>query len=193
MKTLDLLRHGQPEGGNVLRGRTDHALTDEGWQQMQAACEGKEWDLIVTSPLVRCQRYAESLADKLQIDCAVANDLREFDFGIWENQPMDKIFKDDFDRFKGMWDDPFNFVAPEGEALAHFEARVLKAWFGCLARQEKRLLLVCHGGVIRILLKEVLGIPFQNINRLDVPYGSISRVSVTPKEPYHYQLVSHGS
>ena len=192
MKTLDLLRHGQPEGGNVFRGRTDHPLTDEGWQQMYQSCENREWDVIITSPLSRCQEFAHKLADKLQLEVVIAEDFREYDFGLWENQPMDKVFKEDFERLKGMWNDPLNFVAPEGEALSNFEGRVLKAWFGCLARPEERQLIVCHGGVIRILLKEVLGLPFQNINRVDVPYGSLSRIQATKEEPYHYQLITHG-
>ena len=192
MKTLDLLRHGQPEGGNVFRGRTDHPLTVEGWQQMYQSCENREWDVIITSPLSRCQEFAHKLADKLQLEVVIAEDFREYDFGLWENQPMDKVFKEDFERLKGMWNDPLNFVAPEGEALSNFEGRVLKAWFGCLARPEERQLIVCHGGVIRILLKEVLGLPFQNINRVDVPYGSLSRIQATKEEPYHYQLITHG-
>lgn len=35
-KTIDLLRHGEPVGGNVLRGRTDHELTELGWQDRKS-------------------------------------------------------------------------------------------------------------------------------------------------------------
>lgn len=191
-KTIDLLRHGEPDGGNVFRGRTDHPLTDQGWQQLEQATADGGWDVIITSPLSRCHDFAKSLADKTHTDLLLADELREFDFGIWENQDMAKVFKEDFDRIKGMWNDPMNFVAPEGESLLNFEARVLKAWFGCLARPEQKQLIVCHGGVIRILLKEILGLPFPNINRLDVPYACRSRIQVTDVEPYNYQLVRHG-
>jgi alpha-ribazole phosphatase len=191
-KTLDLLRHGEPVGGNVLRGRTDHELTDLGWQQLKEATQGKEWDVIITSPLSRCHEFSKQLASELNIPVVVSEDLREFDFGIWENQKMEVVFKDDFERIKGMWDDPMNFVAPEGESILDFEARILKAWFGCLSRSEERQLIVCHGGVIRMLLKEVLGLPFKNINRLDVPFASRSQVKVNEKEPFHYQLMTHG-
>lgn len=191
-KTIDLLRHGEPVGGNVLRGRTDHELSDLGWSQMFEAVEDKTWDVIITSPLSRCQAFSEKLAKQLNIDVITAPDFREFDFGVWENQPMDKVFKDDFERIKPMWDDPMNFVAPEGESLLGFERRVLKAWFGCLCREETSQLVVCHGGVIRLLLKEVLGLPFTNINRFDVPFASRSQVKVTGDEPYYYQLSTHG-
>lgn len=191
-KTIDLLRHGEPDGGNVFRGRTDHPLTEQGWQQLEQATDGGDWDVIITSPLSRCHDFAKSLAEKTNTDLLLADELREFDFGIWENQDMAKVFKEDFDRIKGMWNDPMNFVAPEGESLLNFEARVLKAWFGCLARPEQKQLIVCHGGVIRILLKEILGLPFPNINRFDVPYACQSRIQVTDVEPFNYQLVRHG-
>jgi len=191
-KTLDLLRHGEPAGGNVFRGRTDHELTELGWQQAQAATEGKTWDLVISSPLSRCHQFAKSLAEKQGIPLVVSEDLQEFDFGVWENQNMETVFKEDFERIKGMWDDPMNFVAPEGESIMDFESRVLKAWFGCLARSEEKILVVCHGGVIRMLLKEVLGLPFKNINRLDVPFACCSQIKINEKEPYHYQLMTHG-
>jgi len=191
-KTIDILRHGEPQGGNVFRGRTDHKLTDLGWQQLQDATSNMEWDVIVTSPLQRCHAFAEKLAHEQDIELLIAPEFQEFDFGVWENQDMEKVFKEDFDQVKGMWSDPMNFVAPEGESLLNFEARVLKAWFGCLSRPEERILIVCHGGVIRILLKEILGLPFTNINRVDVPYASRSQVTVSEVEPYHYQLITHG-
>lgn len=192
LKNIDLLRHGRPGGGEVFRGITDHTLTEEGWGQMKRSCEGKKWDLIVTSPMLRCQQFAENLVEMCKVPMLIADDFREFNFGRWENQPSEKVFKDDYEHLKGMWSDPENFVAPEGEALVDFEARVLKAWFKCLSREEQNILIVCHGGVIRILLKEILGLPFQNINRIHVPYGSLSRITATKEEPYTYQLTSHG-
>ena len=35
--TIDLLRHGEPVGGRMLRGATDHPLSETGWQQMTDA------------------------------------------------------------------------------------------------------------------------------------------------------------
>jgi broad specificity phosphatase PhoE len=153
---------------------------------------GKEWDVIITSPLSRCHDFAKTLAQKSNTPLLLADDLREFDFGVWENQDMERVFKNDFERLKGMWSDPMSFASPEGESLLNFEARVLKAWFGCLARPEQKQLICCHGGVIRILLKEILGLPYPNINRIDVPYASLSRIQATDTEPFNYQLLAHG-
>ena len=34
---VDLLRHGEPEGGDILRGRINPKLTPLGWRQMSAS------------------------------------------------------------------------------------------------------------------------------------------------------------
>ncbi|WP_396588804.1 histidine phosphatase family protein [Bermanella sp. R86510] len=193
-KLIDIVRHGEPQGGHVFRGHTDHPLTELGWQQLTTICDSDNppWDVIVSSPLSRCFEFAQWLSEKHDIALISANELKEFHFGVWENQSMDKVFKTDFERIKGMWSDPMNFASPDGESLLNFEGRVLKAWFGCLTRPEQRLLILCHGGVIRIILKEVLGLPFTHINRLDVPYACRSQIQVSEQEPYHYQLKYHG-
>jgi len=192
-KTIDLLRHGEPQGGNVFRGKTDHPLTELGWQQMEKAVEGKSWDVIISSPLFRCWQFAQTLADKLDIEILEAQGFREFNFGVWENMPTEKVYKEDYDRIKGLWEDPMNFASPEGESVMNFEGRILKDWFGCLARDDQSQLIICHGGVIRMILKEVLGLPYPNINRFDVPYASLTRLTVNQKEPFNYQLIQHGA
>ncbi|MGJ7460498.1 phosphoglycerate mutase family protein [Halomonas sp. MA07-2] len=51
--TLDLLRHGEPVGGRMLRGTTDHPLSELGWQQMQSAFDarvGAAWQELLAEP-----------------------------------------------------------------------------------------------------------------------------------------------
>ena len=41
---IDLIRHGEPEGGRAFRGHSiDDPLSEKGWQQM--------WDVLAKSPL----------------------------------------------------------------------------------------------------------------------------------------------
>ena len=64
---LDLLRHGETEQGG-LRGSLDDALTDKGWAQMrQAVAEAGPWEVLVSSPLQRCARFAEELGERLNL------------------------------------------------------------------------------------------------------------------------------
>ncbi|MGO2393025.1 MAG: histidine phosphatase family protein, partial [Halomonas sp.] len=71
--TIDLLRHGEPVGGRMLRGSTDHPLSDAGWQQVKDAVmrhtvEGHlPYDAIVTSPLMRCREFALWLGEEFDL------------------------------------------------------------------------------------------------------------------------------
>ena len=46
------------------------------------------------------------------------------------------------------------------------------------AHSGKHLLVVCHAGVIRMLLAQVLGMPAQNAYRIQVGSAAISRITV---------------
>ena len=55
---VDLLRHGEVEGGERYRGSTDDALSARGWEQMRAAVgDACAWTGIVSSPLKRCAEF----------------------------------------------------------------------------------------------------------------------------------------
>ena len=57
---VDLLRHGEPEGGRRYRGAQDDPLSERGWRQMHASgIEGAQLTGVVSSPLRRCRAFAE--------------------------------------------------------------------------------------------------------------------------------------
>ena len=110
---IDLIRHGEPEGGQMFRGSKDDPLSDTGWQQMIAAiAEGDQWDAIVSSPMQRCQRFAQQLAEEHRIPLHIDKDLREIGFGEWEGLTAGQIqerYGDDLNHF---WQDPIAFRPP---------------------------------------------------------------------------------
>jgi Fructose-2,6-bisphosphatase len=60
---FDLIRHGEPAGGQMYRGHKDDPLSEQGWQQMRNAITGDDkWDHILSSPLLRCREFAAELA-----------------------------------------------------------------------------------------------------------------------------------
>ena len=62
---IDLLRHGQPDGGDRFRGVRDDPLSETGWQQMRTSVnEMASWDVVVTSPLRRCADFAAELCER---------------------------------------------------------------------------------------------------------------------------------
>jgi alpha-ribazole phosphatase len=59
----------------------------------------------------------------------------------------------------------------------------------------EHVLLVAHGGTIRVLLAQVLAMPLTRIANLDVPYASASRVRIhhSQNQPDFVSLVFHNS
>lgn len=192
---IDLIRHGEPEGGLKFRGSLDDPLSDKGWQQMESAVTPEDhWQVIVSSPMVRCRRFAEKLAGERQIPLHVDEGLREIGFGDWEGLTAEQVqqrYGDHLDRF---WQDSVNFIPPGGEAVTAFYQRVTQSfshWQQQLAGQ--RVLVVCHGGVIRMVLAEILGIPLEkSFTGFAVPYACRSRVQVDRSAHGEFRsLLSH--
>ncbi len=64
-----------------------------------------------------------------------------------------------------------------GEPVSDFDQRVGAAWNALLERYRgQQVLLVAHGGTIRMVLRQVLDLPLRNLWRFEVPYAALSRV-----------------
>ncbi|EON92296.1 phosphoglycerate mutase [Marinobacter lipolyticus SM19] len=194
--TIDLIRHGEPAGGPMFRGSQDDPLSDLGWQQMRSAIsDTEEWDLVVTSPLLRCHRFAEQLATNRQLPLERDERLREISFGAWEGMTADAIQADAPEALNRFWSDPVAYPPPGGETMDEFHARVRDSWHHwCREAAGQRVLVVCHGGVIRMILAEVMGIPLnRSFSALAVPYACRSRVRIDQSEHGIFSsLLSHG-
>ncbi len=197
--TVDFLRHGECEGGHCYRGSLDVPLTDRGYQQMQrslavAEClPDAEWELIVSSPLLRCKTIADDISRQKNIPLRVEPLLKEIHFGDWEGQLVDTVWQNQREQVDAWGRDPINNSTPNGEAFDQFATRVLQAWDGILQQYEgQKILLITHGGVMRVLLTHVLGMSLSDVSRLDVPYACLSRIAITHAPEKNYdQLIHH--
>lgn len=178
--TVDLLRHGACEGGEIYRGRTDVVLSDAGWLQMeQATAHDAPWQRVVTSPLQRCRAFAERCATRLAIPLQVIAALREVDFGDWEGRLREEVWRTDAQRVSRYYANPAAVAPPGGEATVDAQDRVVVAWQQLLQEcAGQHVLVVAHGGVIRLLLGHLLAMPLSASSRLHLPYASLSRVQV---------------
>ena len=177
---LDLLRHGETELGGGLRGSLDDALTAKGWEQMRAAVIGQgPWDRLVSSPLQRCARFADELGAQLNVPVSLEKDLQELHFGAWEGQSAAALMETDAEALGLFWADPYSFTPPEGEPVSDFSDRVL----GAVARLHQayageRVLLVSHGGVMRLLLARARGLPREQLLNVEVGHGALFSLHV---------------
>ncbi len=177
---LDLLRHGETELGGGLRGSLDDALTANGWAQMRAAvAQQGPWDRLISSPLQRCARFADELGARLNVPVSLEKDLQELHFGAWEGQSAAALMETDADALGLFWADPYRFTPPEGEPVEDFSQRVL----GAVARLHQayageRVLLISHGGVMRLLLARARGLPREHLLNVEVGHGGLFSLRV---------------
>jgi alpha-ribazole phosphatase len=194
--TVDLIRHGEPAGGIRFRGYTDDPLSETGWAQMRAAVHGEhQWQVVVSSPLLRCAEFAAELAASAGVPLETEARFKEIGFGEWEGRTPEDLMQSAPDCLDRLWRDPAGYTPPGGEGLEAFAARVTASWNDTLARHAgKKILLVAHGGVNRVILCHALQIPLQNMFRLDVPFAGLSRIRVLGNGSEALpQLVFHGS
>lgn len=175
---LDLMRHGEPVGGRRYRGQVDDPLSEKGWAQMHAAVTGAvPWTRILSSPLLRCRAFAETLAGRHGLPLALDERLKEVGFGVWEGKSAAEIEQEapgTLARFKA---DPVNARPAGAEPLADFHARVAAALDDLLARYAgEHVLLVGHAGVMRMALAWALQIPLEHAYRIEVATATLTRL-----------------
>lgn len=193
---IDLLRHGDVEGGRKYRGQLDDPLSELGWQQLRMATNTKiNWQYIITSPLKRCAEFAEELALSHALPLNTEHDFKEISFGLWEGKTAEQLLNSEPEDIKSYWSDPINTTPPQGENLLRFEKRIINAWEKMITEfQGKHILLVSHAGVIRVILCHILSMPLTELFKLDIGLAKASRIQIEHADGDNWQrLIFHGS
>jgi broad specificity phosphatase PhoE len=184
-----LARHGQTAYNHEGRfqGQLPVALDATGRAQAHELAERAvehEFAALWCSPLLRARQTAEIVAGRIGLEPREDPRLMETDAGDW----TDRLFADvqaeaprEFARF--VEGDP-TFAFPGGESFAQQGVRVAAALYD-IRRAEAPALVVCHGGVIRLLLSLHLEHGATLADR--VPNGAL-----IPLDPREARRVEHG-
>ena len=182
---VDLIRHGEPQGGRMFRGATDHPLSEEGWSQMRHAVnEQSPWDVIITSPLLRCSEFAHELGTQHNIPVIEVKSFAELYLGDWEGltYPEARALSDDghsIDDVTAFWMNPDLNAIPNGETLEAFDHRVDEAWRELIETYPgQHILVVAHLFTCNLILRQVIQQPLNNALLFDIPYAGLSRIRI---------------
>ncbi len=178
---IDLLRHGSPLGGKMYRGHNiDHPLSEQGWQQMRESVgQYRLWDVIISSPMLRCSEFAQDLHQSHNIPLEIMDNLKEVGFGSWEGQNANDIDREEWLDF---YQDPVNNRPQGSEPLEDFIKRVLQSWKKILGKhQGKNILIVAHAGVIRAVVAHILYSEPVGMYKIAVENGKICRIEVSER------------
>jgi glucosyl-3-phosphoglycerate phosphatase len=192
MKRILLVRHGESEWNAVrrLQGQADIGLSSRGADQVAALREvvtRLQPDRAVTSDLQRARHTAELLGFP---EAGLVPALREVHVGDWTGQAIADLIAagpDDYRAWRAG-----TFTPPGGEGWSTFCDRVAGGVEAAIAETRERLLVVCHGAVIRALLDRMVGLPPSRI----LPVGPASltilarRDEVTRLEVFNFNATA---
>mgnify|MGYP000101619113 CR=1 FL=1 len=180
---LHLLRHGQTTAGKAYIGSTDVALTDLGWQQMRHSVEqymasGETWDLVLSSPLQRCATFAREFCAEQGLAVQILADLAEYHFGDWEAKTALQVMEQFPNALEAFWSDPENNPPANAESLMGFSQRI-DAVVEQIKQQHtgKKILVICHGGVMRYLLSAQQNQPLSAMLNYPVDHGELLSIN----------------
>jgi broad specificity phosphatase PhoE len=184
--SLLLVRHAEVEARyqRIFGGRIDMELSPRGHEQAAALARylgPKAFDAAYSSPMKRVQQTAAPLLKAGLPTPAVVEGLREVDFGDWTGLGWDDV-RTRFNVSAFQWLDLLERGAiPNAESAKIFRARVEP----CLRKiieshPGQRVAIICHGGVIRMILSILLGIPLSKMAGFEIEYASLTEVHCSP-------------
>ncbi|NLF00533.1 MAG: alpha-ribazole phosphatase [Anaerolineales bacterium] len=179
---LLLVRHGETayNAQGRYQGQTDLPLNQLGRQQaalLASRLAGEEIHAIYTSDLRRAAETAALIAVPHRLSVHGEPRLREMSFGAWERLTYAEISERDPQALAAWQADPLGAAPPGGESLAELAARVQSAFDSIVALYpEQTVLLVAHGGPLRVLLCLALGLPPEAQWRFRLDTASLSEL-----------------
>jgi probable phosphomutase (TIGR03848 family) len=192
--TVILLRHGRSTSNtaHTLAGRSEGVDLDDRGREQAAGLVERLGDLpikaLIRSPLLRCERTLEPLAEKLGLVPVVEDRLVEVDYGAWTGRKIGELFKEPL--WTVVQQQPSAAVFPEGEGLAAVQARAVSA----VREHDRRLAeehhadvlwVACtHGDVIKAVVADALGTHLDSFQRITADTASCSVIRYTPTRPF---------
>ena len=182
---ITLVRHGKIAGPAALYGRTDIALSAAGHSDLTRALNNLHAQTpighLISSPRVRCLHVAQEFSTKHKIPLRTEDNLQEMDFGIWDGIPFDEL-GDEWKNIEAFWESPHSMQPPEGESLTEFATRVITSWESFISNIKPcHHAIICHGGVIRILIAHILQLDWRNptlFKQLQINYASHTQIKI---------------
>lgn len=176
------MRHGEVEESyhRIFGGRIDMNLSPRGHEQAAALAtylRGQTLDAIYVSPMRRAQQTLAPLASQRAQPVVTIPGFREIDFGDWTGLSWEQVHAK-FGIHAFQWLDQVEAATlPNGESGEVFRARIEPDLRKILEQHEGQTVgIVCHGGVIRMMLSILLEMPLRQMASFEIDYASLTVV-----------------
>lgn len=191
--TLYLVRHGKTVGSEVktYKGSIDIPMSEAGIEQIKNTAgfisnydKASRLSAVYCSPLSRAVKSAEIIADAYGLTPLISPDLMERHFGIWEGMSYTEIKEKYPEEFEAWANNPLIYSPTNGESTLEVRDRIIPALENIISKHNgESIAIVAHGGVNRIILCHILGVPLENIFRVEQNFGCVSVIEFWDKYP----------
>jgi broad specificity phosphatase PhoE len=139
---------------------------------------------VYCSDLGRAVRSAEIIAAPFKLTPVIVPGLRERSFGIWEGMTFNDI-KESYPKEFGLWaENPLKYSPPDGEDTSDVRDRAIGSFDAIIKKHDgDYIAVVAHGGINRIILCHVLGVPLEHIFRIEQDYAAVNIIEFWEKYP----------
>ena len=176
---LVLVRHGRTNKNisGLLHSRSDESLLDEvGKAQMQKVAQRLKqefWPFYIhTSVEARARESARIISELVGADALEAKGFEERNWGEFEGCPWTEV-KRILDQLSLA--ERFIYRPPGGENWGEFKKRTVQALRKIIKEKDnKNVVIVTHGGVIRVLLPFLLNVPKEESFKYDPANASLT-------------------
>ena len=184
---LYLIRHAEvePRFQRVFGGRIDMGLSEQGCRQAESLAayfRGHALDAFYSSPMQRARQTLQPFLQTTAPQPVFLEELREVDFGDWTGlsweEVNDKLQMDPF-----AWLEYLDRAAiPNAERTPAWRTRIETCLNQILSQNPgQSVAIICHGGVIRMMLSILLKIALVQTAAFAVEYASLTRVDYRPE------------
>ncbi|MDO4553130.1 MAG: histidine phosphatase family protein, partial [Bacillota bacterium] len=181
-RTLCLVRHGQirQHEGPIFLGQTDVPLSDLGREQARQAAESLkriplESPFLCCSDLSRARETAEIIGEALGLPIFLEEPgFREMALGDWDGRLVADVRREEPEEYERRGREFLTYKRSVGsENFYDLSYRASKALDRLMKQVEGDLILVAHGGTIKMLTAHLLGMPPERFLKEKIGNGQI--------------------
>ena len=175
--TIYFLRHGETDWNVAYRlqgqqdipiNQTGRAQAKQNGQALATLLDDPARFRYIASPLGRTRETMNIVRQELGLPShgfETDDRLKEISFGLWETHTFDELRETVPDAVDARHADKWNFTPPQGESYARLLERV-KSWLPYVTEDS---IVVCHGGILRVLEHHINGTPTVEVAKRSVP------------------------
>ena len=159
-----LIRHGETEWNSQQRmqGHSNSDLSEVGRAQIQALGElmkNESFDHIYSSDSLRARQTAVAITQYSEHTLQFDQRIREKNLGVFEGLTSTEAKERHPEVYRLFKTAGANYVIDEGESTQQLLERALEFIEEIRLRHpQERVVMVTHGGVVRVLMKHALGL-----------------------------------